>query len=595
MATLITIFQQLKATNEPRYLSIESALDRIIKGKSRKINEALRLSTNDLERAELKKQLPCICFAGRFTRRANEAIVTHSGLIVLDFDKLPNVAESKRFLVSLPFAYAVWLSPSGNGLKMLVRIPANITAHRGHFVAIQSYLAEHGLELDQSGKDVARVCFESYDPDLYHNPDADPWTDYSVPEDTPPVAPQTAALATNYGELNKCVNKIRRAVDGQKHPELVKAATLAGGLIAGGIVREEDAIRLLEDEIRNKPNVVDFRSAQKTIRDQIAYGKTRPIFTQVAEELPPQQTDSTNNIVYLPSQWDRMKEQFKTGKERGVPTHMFGMDGRFSWKKGELTLFSGLPGSGKSEFALQLALLMSLFDGWKWAVFSPENDPADEFYDTLIHSLVGKSTDPAYANQMNEKQYAEAANFIAEHFYFIHFPTAPTAQEIESNIVYCIEKYGVKGAICDPYNAMKHDDSRREDQYLRDFLNDRASFAKLHQICYVWVCHPNGDVKLNNKNEYNAIGYYQLSGGSMWGNKVHNFIVVHRPHQNLDPGNSEVEIIVRKIKKQKLVGTPGTVLMDFDRATNRYLFDGRSPLSFINSNAEGLVNGQLKP
>lgn len=586
MATIITIFKSYLDTKEPHWISVEQAFHRIQTGvKSKALIEQLRAEQNEQERANLKKQLPCICFAGRFMSRKNEGLQQHSGLLILDFDKLMNVLAARLVLQSLPFAYAVWISPSGNGLKMLVKIPANPTAHRGYFVSIQNYLSEMGMELDPSGKDVARICFESYDPDIYINPDAEEWTEYEVPQDTPPIAPKNVAVATNYGELNKCANMIRKAADGQKHAVLARAAFLAGGLVAGGIVREEDAIRVLESEIANKENVTDFRNAQKTIRGQIDAGKLKPIFNETIEEEPLPTTDSTHNVTFLATRWDVMKHQFKHGKARGESTFVHGLDGYFSLKKGEHTLWSGYPGSGKSEFVCQLMLTKSLYSGWKWAVYCPENEPAEEFYDQLIHALAGMSVDPGYANQMTPEQYAQAANFVADHFYLIEFPNeAPTIDTVEANFTYCIEKFGVQGVLIDPYNALRHNDGEREDQYLRDYLNARKRYAKAKDIVYFTICHPNGRQESDGKGDYKPLGKYNLSGGSMWANKIDNFIVIHRPLQESNPDDDTVEIKIRKIKKRRLVGKCGTVVMSYSVSQNRYYFNGRSALAEIKDN-----------
>jgi hypothetical protein len=69
----------------------------------------------------------------------------------------------------------------------------------------------------------------------------------------------------------------------------------------------------------------------------------------------------------------------------------------------------------------------------------------------------------------------------------------------------------------------------------------------------------------------------------MWGNKVDNIIVLHRPYILTDQLNTTVEVVVRKVKKQKLVGVPGSSTWNFSRITNRYYIDGYNPLEHIPS------------
>ncbi|RIV20386.1 hypothetical protein DYU11_20255 [Fibrisoma montanum] len=596
--TGVTYFTHLKAADNPEYIFLQTAIDRIRDGASRDLVEKLRYyraEGNHTEADVIKRQLPCICFSGRFSKRANEAIIQHSGYVCLDFDKLPDPQGAKRYLATLPFVYAAWISPSGTGVKALVRIPKNATAHRGHFTALQEELGEVGMELDKSGKDVARICFESYDPDIFINEEAEVYERYSAPDDTPPQ--QKPPVATDFGLLNKCVNMIRRAKDGEKHNILLKAATLAGGYIAAGKVSESDAIKVLEDEIRDKPGVHDVLQAQRTISDGIRYGKEKPIYEQTAEEQPAPKTETTHGIKFLSSVWDTMQYQFKNGKARGETTHLEPLDNHFTWKKGDFTLITGRPNSGKSEFILQLMLYKSVLSGWKWAVFSPESYPAEEFYDTLIHALVGKSCDKSYANVMKPNQYAQAANFIANHFYYIYPEERQTIEEVESNFEYCLRELGVNGVLIDPFNQLSREFKDRDDQYLEEFLTSRKRFALLHNIPYIMVIHPKA-MKKNKDGEYDPVDFYDLSGGAMWANKTDNLITVHRPYQSTEPANTTVEIHVKKIKKQRLVGIPGTITLSFKREHNRYYFltmgMDMSPLGAINSDADGIVDGPLK-
>lgn len=231
-------------------------------------------------------------------------------------------------------------------------------------------------------------------------------------------------------------------------------------------------------------------------------------------------------------------------------------------------------------------LAKSVFCGWRWAVFSPESFPADEFYDTIIHALVGKTPDPIYAGQMSRAQYEEAASFINSHFFFIHPDGAHTIEEVEANVRFCQNEYGIDGVLIDPFNQLERDFSLRDDQYLEKFIIKRKRFANDNQVNYLCVVHPK-QMDMNKEGEYNPVNAYDMANGAMWINKTDNFISIDRPRQVKSPADTSVDVHVKKIKKQKLVGIPGTVFWDFRRTTNRYYSDGFSPLSSINSDAPG--------
>ena len=165
---MITIFKNI-FSKEPNYISVELALQRIKEGKSKNTVEEIR-NTLDKEKAnKIKLNLPSVCFSGIFAKdRRDEDLLKHSGFIVLDFDNLSDLRDRQNEIISHPFVYACWVSPSGNGLKALIKI-ANGTKHREHFQALQEVFPE----IDKSGINVSRVCYESYDTDIYINEKAD--------------------------------------------------------------------------------------------------------------------------------------------------------------------------------------------------------------------------------------------------------------------------------------------------------------------------------------------------------------------------------------------------------------------------------------
>src|SRR5262245_27727530 len=121
--------------------------------------------------AGAKKQLPAVLWSGTFTERANEKLVNHSGLLCADLDKLgPQLKDVREKLSHSPHVWAMFISPSGDGLKVVFRVPADASKHRVSFRAVEQHVKELvGVQIDESCKDVARLCFLSYDPELFHN------------------------------------------------------------------------------------------------------------------------------------------------------------------------------------------------------------------------------------------------------------------------------------------------------------------------------------------------------------------------------------------------------------------------------------------
>tara|TARA_R110002167_G_scaffold89907_2_gene242518 strand:- start:151 stop:2562 length:2412 start_codon:yes stop_codon:yes gene_type:complete len=176
MTSKITIFRNIKETQTPFYIGIDKILARIKDGKSKELVKSIRLETDKKERNELKKNLPAVCFSGTFNKRSDDSLIEHSGFICLDFDgyeKKKLMLEEKENFTKDKFIYSVFISPSGNGLKVIVKIPASEESHVNYFLALENYF--DSPYFDKTCKNLSRVCYESYDPIIYINEDSALW------------------------------------------------------------------------------------------------------------------------------------------------------------------------------------------------------------------------------------------------------------------------------------------------------------------------------------------------------------------------------------------------------------------------------------
>ena len=138
------------------------------------VTRELRSKTDIKEARKFKSRNFDYCtFSGIFTSRSEKDLVTHSGLICLDFDHLKNLEEVRQWLLNDDYfdTQLLFTSPSGDGLKWIVEIDLTKASHLDYFLGIQNYLKlEYGLDIDPSGKDICRACFLPHDPNCYINP-----------------------------------------------------------------------------------------------------------------------------------------------------------------------------------------------------------------------------------------------------------------------------------------------------------------------------------------------------------------------------------------------------------------------------------------
>lgn len=172
----VTIFKNIRDTDTPFFRDVHLILERIKNGDTKELVKKIRLEKRKPERNEIKKELPAICFSGSFNKRADNALVAHSGIICLDFDgyaKTKELLQDKEMLSKNKYVFSVFISPSGNGLKVLVKVPADPENHTNYFNSLEKYF--NSPYFDKTSKNLSRVCYESYDPLIHINENSSMW------------------------------------------------------------------------------------------------------------------------------------------------------------------------------------------------------------------------------------------------------------------------------------------------------------------------------------------------------------------------------------------------------------------------------------
>jgi hypothetical protein len=183
---MITIFRNIRETSTPFYKDIDFIFERIQSEKYGDLIKQIRKEQDKTARNELKKELPAICFSGTFSKRADDALKEHSGYICLDFDgytKKKDMLEAKAEMSKDPYVMAAFISPSGNGLKVIVKIPKDEENHKRYFTGLQEHF--NSEYFDVTSKNVSRVCYESADKDIYINYDSKLWDSLGEHEHIP--------------------------------------------------------------------------------------------------------------------------------------------------------------------------------------------------------------------------------------------------------------------------------------------------------------------------------------------------------------------------------------------------------------------------
>jgi twinkle protein len=259
------------------------------------------------------------------------------------------------------------------------------------------------------------------------------------------------------------------------------------------------------------------------------------------------------------------------GARPGHPTGWDNVDNYYTVREGELTVVTGVPSSGKSEFIDALLVNLAKSQGWCFGIFSPENMPLTEHISKLCSKYLEKPYTKSSYTRFTRTDLAEAMAWGHSHFYHI------IQQQVEdkATIEWILEKaqglvyrYGIKGLVIDPYNEIEHNrkGGQSETEYISEMLAKVKRFARSLDI-HVWViAHP---AKPNHvKNTKNWVpNLYDISGGANWRNKCDAGIIIHRNEKS--DNDREVRVIIDKIRFRQ-VGKRGETKLYYDPYTGVY-------------------------
>lgn len=155
-------------------ISLLDAYNYIIGEYAKQRTEKLRDIKNPKQARQYKASTFDYCtFSGMFQTRNDKALISHSGLLCVDFDHLQSVDLLRNQLMQDEYfdTQLLFVSPSGDGLKWIIPIDTEQTTHSDYFAAVANYILQtYGIAVDKSGKDISRACFLPHDPQAFINP-----------------------------------------------------------------------------------------------------------------------------------------------------------------------------------------------------------------------------------------------------------------------------------------------------------------------------------------------------------------------------------------------------------------------------------------
>jgi twinkle protein len=260
--------------------------------------------------------------------------------------------------------------------------------------------------------------------------------------------------------------------------------------------------------------------------------------------------------VYLPEDFEaQIVSLYDSGVVKGASTGLATLDNLYTILPGQLSVVTGMPGSGKSELIDQICINIAMQKGWRFAIASFENPPQMHIA-KLAEKVIGKPFFGEDRMSSDERDYALA--FLNQHFVFLqsHDGAPSTVQSIIDRTKQAVMRMGVRGLVIDPYNYLEMGGDS-EHQAISKMLTDIVLFCKSHEIHAWFVAHPAKHIPDDGipKGQH-------ISGSAAWFAKADMGVTVHR-------NKSQTQVHVWK-SRFKWVGKIGEVELNYDLPTGRY-------------------------
>lgn len=259
--------------------------------------------------------------------------------------------------------------------------------------------------------------------------------------------------------------------------------------------------------------------------------------------------------------YERLNELYTKGTGKGFSTGYQSVDEIYTVAPAQLTVVTGYPSSGKSNFVDQIMVNLAQAHDWKFAVCSFENQP--EIHISRLMEIYTRKRFFDGRDRMSEQDKESAFKFVKDHFLFIdtNGEEPSTLDSILDRARVAVKRMGVRGLVIDPYNYIELPrNDGTETAAISDMLTRVQKFCKAHDVHTWFVAHPSKITRQGT--EQPRPDGMSIAGSMAWWAKTDCGLTVHRKDHH-------VEIAVWKCR-YRWVGTQGETTMLYNKTAGTY-------------------------
>jgi len=320
---------------------------------------------------------------------------------------------------------------------------------------------------------------------------------------------------------------------------------------AGQALAEELARRIGKDKCRIAKS--DFKDLNEAF---LAEGATK--VKEIIDKAEPYPVAGLSSATKFE---DRLNDLWSKGTGRGTSTGYSNVDQIYTVAEGQLTIVTGYPSSGKSNFVDQLMVNLGRSHDWKFALCSFENAP--EVHISRLMEIYKEKRFFEGTSRMTEDDRKDAFDWVQQHFLFLDSEGVEPASidSILDRARIAVVRMGIRGLVVDPYNYIENKSGMAETEFISSMLTRIQAFAKAYGVHVWFVAHP-AKITRSGMDLPRPDGM-AISGSMAWWAKADCGMTVHRTK------NNDVEIAIWKCR-YRWVGTQGETQLNYEKVTGTY-------------------------
>lgn len=298
---------------------------------------------------------------------------------------------------------------------------------------------------------------------------------------------------------------------------------------------------------------VDFKDCKDANEYLVKYGSTALYNTiDMSKPVPLSDVITVNDLA------EELSQMHAEGLHPGEQIGTTDFKKHYSFELARLTIVTGIPTHGKSEFVDDMCARLAVQKNWRFGVFSPENFPIQLHIAKLVSKITGKDF-----NACSGLELTQAYHFINEHFFWIY----PEDDNYSLKNIFrisdsLVERYGINGLIIDPWTEID-DEGKNDTDGVKNRLTEVNRYKRKQNMHIFLVAHPT-KMQKDERGKMIVPDLSNISGSAHYFNKTDGGITIYRDFEE-----GTVEVHINKVKFKHL-GKIGIVRYSYNVKNGRY-------------------------